>query len=55
MVTITPSESATITHVAESDVTNAFSYEVANGDQYANKAKEEGALTVTPAVLTIVT
>ena len=55
VVTITPAEAATITHVAQSDVTNAFSYTVANSSQYANQAKEEGKLTVTPATLTITT
>ena len=54
-VTITPDAGAKITHVAESDVDNAFSYEVTHSTQYSNQAKEEGALTVTPATLTIVT
>ena len=54
-VTITPADSATITHVAESDVNNAFTYVLDNADQYATKNTEEGALTVNPATLTIVT
>ena len=55
VVTITPAETATITHVAPSGVTNAFSYTVAHSDQYSNKTKTEGTLTVTPATLTITT
>ena len=55
VVTITPAASATITHVAESDVTNAFTYTVDHSSQYANQTKTEGKLTVTPAILTIVT
>ena len=55
VVTITPAATAKITHVAEGEVDNAFTYTVANSDQYSNKAKEEGTLTVTPAEIKIVT
>ena len=55
MVTITPDAAATITHVAEGEVANAFSYTVEHSNQYANQKKEEGKLKVTPATLTIVT
>jgi len=55
VVTITPAASAKVTHVADGTVANAFTYEVTHSDQYANQAKAEGELTVTPATLTIKT
>ena len=55
VVTITPAESASITHVAESEVANAFSYSVTHSDQYANQTKTEGKLSINPATLTVTT
>ena len=55
VVTITPAASAKITHVAENNVTNAFSFTVENSDQYSNKTKTEDILKLTPATLTITT
>ena len=54
-VTITPAASATITHVAESDVDNAFTWTVANEGFYTKGTDTVGKLSVTPATLTIVT
>ena len=55
VVTITPAPIASITHVAESVVTNAFSWTVTNSGQYSNQIKTQGTLTVTPAALTVTT
>ena len=52
-LTITPAETATITHVAESDVDNAFTWTVANEAFYTKGEDTVGKLTVTPATLTI--
>ncbi|MBR4911468.1 MAG: fibrobacter succinogenes major paralogous domain-containing protein, partial [Bacteroidales bacterium] len=59
VVTFTPDPDATITHVAEGNVTNAFSYTITNADnedmagQYANVTSNTGTLTVAPTTLTI--
>ena len=55
VVAIEPAESATITHVAETTVENAFTYELENADQYSGVSTNAGTLSVTPATLTIVT
>ncbi len=55
VVTITPAATATITHVAETTVDNAFTYELTNAEDYSNVSKTEGKLSVTPATLTITT
>jgi hypothetical protein len=54
-VVITLADSATITHVAEGLVDNAFTYEVANADQFETITYEFGKLKINPATLTIVT
>ncbi len=53
VVTITPAESATVTHVADSAVKNAFNYEIENASYYSEVLKTEGELSITPAELTI--
>ena len=54
-VTITPGPAAVITHVAENDVDNAFSWTVENDAFYTKGEDTVGKLTVKPAELTIVT
>ena len=54
-IVITPAASATVTHVAEGNVTNAFSYTLENADYYSSVTKTEGTLSITPATLTITT
>ena len=59
VITLTPAANATITHVAEGNVTNTFSYTITNADnedmtgQYANVTTNPGTLTLDPATLTI--
>ncbi|MDD6185518.1 MAG: MBG domain-containing protein [Bacteroidales bacterium] len=59
VITFTPDANATITHVAEGEVTNAFNYTITNADnedmtgQYANVTTNPGTLTVNPTTLTI--
>ena len=55
VVTITPAAAAKITHVAEGEVDNAFTWSVANEDYYTKGEDTVGTLTVSPATLTIVT
>ena len=54
-VTVTPAAAATITHVAESDVDNAFTWTVEHESFYTKGEDTVGKLTVKPATLTIVT
>ena len=54
-IVITPADAATITHVADSSVKNAFSYTLENSTFYSNVTKTEGDLSVTPATLTVTT
>ena len=55
VVVITPAESATVTHVAEGTVKNAYSYTLENSGYYSNVTKTEGDLSITPATLTVKT
>ena len=55
VVTISPADSAKITHVAETTVDNAFTWNVARPDNYTKGEDTVGKLTVTPATLTIKT
>ena len=52
---ITPAATATVTHVAEGEVTNAFSYTLENATNYSSVSKEEGKLSITSATLTVTT
>ena len=54
-VTVTPDAAATITHMSESDVDNAFTWTVTNETFYTKGQDTVGKLTVNPAELTIVT
>ncbi len=55
MIVITPAAAATITHVAQTTVANAFSYTLENAGFYSNVTKTEGDLSITPATLTVTT
>ena len=52
---IVPAEAATITHVAETTVNNAFTWTVANETYYTKGEDTVGKLKINPAALTIVT
>ena len=52
-ITITAIETAKITHVAENDVTNSFTYVLENADFYSNVTKTEGKLSITPRSVTL--
>ena len=54
-VTITPADSAKITHVSETTVDNGFSWSVEHEAFYTKGEDKVGKLTVTPATLTITT
>ena len=53
ILTITPAATAKITNVAESDVENAFTYELDNAARYATPTISAGNLSVTKKALTI--
>ena len=53
-MTITPT-AAGVTHVAEGEVTNTYTYVLTNEGYYSNVEKEEGKLSITPATLTVTT
>ncbi|MBQ6214025.1 MAG: InlB B-repeat-containing protein [Oscillospiraceae bacterium] len=54
-VTVTPATTATITHVAETTVDNAFTWTVENESYYTKGTDTVGKLSVTPATLTVTT
>ena len=55
VVAITPAETAKVTHVAEGEVANAFTWTVRNEDFYTKGTDKVGKLSIDPATLTIVT
>ncbi len=54
-ITITPVETAKVTHVSDDEVSNIFNYTLENDSCYSNIEKAEGKLSITPALLMITT